>query len=86
MNMNFHRSHGFDLKQTTLRTMETSVDKPKTKSSWKYAAFSLIVAGVVFLAANAPIRALLLIGGAIVVLAGLATFVCIRAQNETPYW
>ena len=87
MNMNFQRPHGFELRQAQLRTMESSSDESTTKKHWtKYAAFTLVTIGAFLFVANSSARTLLIIGGVIVALVGLATFVCIRAQNETPYW
>ena len=87
MNMNFQRPHGLELEHAAIRTMESSADKSTTKKSWqKFALWTLIALGASYLAANASGRSLLIVGGVIVALAGLATFVCIRAQNETPYW
>lgn len=87
MNVNFQRPHGLELEHAAFPTMESSTDKSTTKKSWpKYAVWSLIAVGAVCIFASAGARALLIFGGVILALAVLATFVCIRAQNETPYW
>jgi hypothetical protein len=87
MNMNFQRPHGFELKHSALPVSKSSADEPRTGNRWtKYVGFSLLLAGALFLAANAGTSILLVIGGAIVALVALAAFVCICAQNETPYW
>jgi hypothetical protein len=87
MNMNFHRPHGLELEHASLRTIEPSADKSTIKKSWpKYALWALIALSASYLVANASGRSLLIVSGVLVALAVLATFVCIRAQNETPYW
>ena len=86
MNMNFQRHRCLELQHASSRTMEPSADKPTTRKSWlKYTAWSLVALGASYFIVNAstPHR---IVGGAIMALAGLATFVCLRAQNETPYW
>ncbi len=87
MNMNFQRPHDLELQHGAFRTVEPSADESTTKRSWrKYGLWPLIALGASYLVVNASGRTLLIVGGVIVALAGLATLVCIRAQNETPYW
>ena len=87
MNMNFQRPPGLELKSVDFQTTETALNKPGTKKNWsKYAFWSFMVLGAVYVLTNSSARTLLILGGVVVALVALATFVCIRAQNETPYW
>jgi hypothetical protein len=88
MNMNFQRLHGPEL-HTPADAMDyrrDSISKSSTqKGRAKYIVWPLFAAGVAYLAVNASAAFLLTIAGMFVALLGIAAWVCIWAQNETPW-
>jgi hypothetical protein len=86
MNMNFQRPGATELRYSGPHLLEACPDTPAThKSVWrKYLVPALIFLGIAYFAIHASGLALLIAGGVAVALVGVAAYVCVTVQNETP--
>jgi hypothetical protein len=89
MNMNFQKPQGFELghpPRTPRRVAQKlTLNDFTDRSRPNYFIWLTLLLGGGYLLANASLSILLAIGGAVVVLLGIATAICIYAQNNSPW-
>jgi hypothetical protein len=89
MNMNFQRPHAFEAKFLSQEQIAAPAGPGKTSNRHRslapYAFATLVGCVVGYGLAHSSFTVFLVVAGALLTLAGLATAACIYAQNNSPW-